>query len=410
MKVAVLMDGFPGPTETFILHHIVGLLEAGHDVVIFARRPPGVVRAHPDVDRHHLMSMVRYLPNQEFGVRQWLEVPGTLARGRVHPGSARCLDPWRYGPGVARLRALHGLATVARESFDLIHCHYASIGWAFLPYRDIFGVPFVTSFHGDHYGSFGRDGRWLLRRLFEQGDAFVANSDFTRGELIRLGCPAPKIWKIPAIADERGVVFRTHGPRRGPAQVLTVARLHESKGVQVALRAVRVLRDRGAPVQYHVAGDGPYRGRLEALVDELGIREQVFFHGWMPQDLAYRLYAKADLFVLPSVGSSNGANEAQGLVIQEAQLHGVPVLASELGGTPESVEWGRSGRLFRRGDHDELAGAIQAALADPVQTGAIAARALAYVREKYVQAVVVKQVVELYEGLLAPVGARAAVG
>ena len=401
MKIAVLMDGFPGPTETFILHHIVGLLEAGHEVVIFARRPRGVPQAHPDVDRHQLMPMVRYLPNQELGVRQWLEVPGTLARARAQTGRARCLAPWRYGPGVARLRALHGLATVARESFDLIHCHYASIGWAFLPYRDIFGVPFVTSFHGDHYGSFGRNGRWLLRRLFEQGDAFVANSDFTRGELVHLGCPPEKIRKIPAIADERGAVFRVHEPGRGPAQILTVARLHESKGVQVALRAVRALRDRGTVVHYHVAGEGPYRGPLETLVGALGIQDQVFLHGWVPQDLAYQRYAKADLFVLPSVGSPNGANEAQGLVIQEAQLHGVPVVVSELGGTPESAEWGRSGRLFRRGDHNALADTIEQALADPAGTRVMAERALAYVREKYVKPVVIRQIVGLYQDLLA---------
>ena len=289
----------------------------------------------------------------------------------------------------------------------MIHCHYASIGWAFLPYRDIFRVPFVTSFHGDHYGSFGRDGRWLLRRLFEQGDAFVANSEFTKGELIHLGCAEPKIWKIPAIAEDRGTIFRAYTPRSGPAQILTIARLHQSKGVQVALRAVRALRDRGIVVQYHIAGDGPYRGDLEALVQELEIRNQVAFYGWLPHDRAYQLYAIADLFVLPSVGSPNGANEAQGLVIQEAQLHGVPVVVSELGGTPESVEWGRSGRLFQRGDHEDLAGAIERALADPEETRALAARAVAYVREKYVKAVVAPQIVGLYDQLLTPVPAGA---
>jgi len=289
---------------------------------------------------------------------------------------------------------------VAEESFDLIHCHYASIGWAFLPYRDVFRVPFVTSFHGDHYGSFGRDGRWLLRRLFERGDGFIANSEFTKGELTRLGCPEGKIRKIPAIAEERGAVFRVHAPVAGPARLLTIARLHDSKGVQVALRAVKALRDRGTIVRYDVAGEGPYRPALEALIRELGIGDQVTLHGWVPQNVAYDLYAQADLFVLPSVGSPNGANEAQGLVIQEAQLHGVPVVVSELGGTPESVEWGQAGLLFPRGDHEALALALGRALGDPAGMRALAARARDYVRGKYVKPVVVDQIVGFYRELL----------
>lgn len=402
MRIGVVVDKFPSMSETFIIQHIVGLIDAGHEVTIFGRRPPGGTGAtlHPDVVTYGLLSRVRYLPHQQWSPRQALAVPHTFVRSLGRPGLVRCLNPFRYGPGVLRFRALHGLAEVSRGRFDLLHCHYASIGWALLPYRDVFDVPLVTSFHGDHYGKFGEQGGWLLRKLFTHGDAFVANSNFTRGELLRLGCPDAKIHVIPAIVNDTSVAFHARASLRLPVRLLTVARIHESKGIGVALCAIRELLRRGRKVTYTIVGDGPHRARFENLSRSLGIGHAVQFLGWMNSDEVYAEYRNADIFVLPSIGSCNGANEAQGVVIQEAQLHGVPVVASRLGGVVESVDHGRAGRLFRPGDFCDLVRSLEALLDDTGELAGLTHHAAQYVRRKYTREAVVPKLEQLYSRLL----------
>jgi colanic acid/amylovoran biosynthesis glycosyltransferase len=401
IRVGMVIDTFPSLSETFILNHITSLLDAGHEVTIFARRPPTAFpKVHPHVEQYNLMSRVRYMPNQAWSTRQILQVPYALARSVGRRGAARALNVARYGWGGLRFRALHALAVFKRENFDLLHCHYAAIGWAFASYGDIFDVPLVTSFHGDHYGSFGKDGGWLLSGLFRHSDAFVANSEFTKRELVHLGCAAEKVRVIPAMVTTDGTQFRTPDLRNRPLRLMTVARLHESKGVDVALRAVRILLDRGHDVIYQVIGDGPHRGQFETLTSQLGIQERVIFSGWMNQDEVYTQYRHADMFVLPSLLCANGANEAQGLVIQEAQLHGLPIVASNIGGVPESLDFGRAGKLFTAGDPISLADRVVEYIEDPKTASTMAQHAEQYVREKYTRGPVMDQLLGLYGELL----------
>jgi len=401
MHIGMIMDKFPSLSETFILNHIVGLIDAGHEVTIFARPPPvKFPTVHPHVAQFRLMDRVRYLPHQELSIRNVLHIPYTVVRSIGRRGSGRCLNFARYGWGALRFRALHSLEYFRDVPFDLLHCHYASIGWAFAAYRDVFNVPFVTSFHGDHYGSFGKDGRWLLSGLFRHGDAFVANSEFTRSELLRLGCAAEKIRVIPAMVTDAGTHFTEPDLTRRPIRLLTVARLHRSKGIEVAIRAMRILADRGIQATYRIVGDGPDRDRLAALVKELKLTDVVSFLGWMNQTQVYGQYRESDLFILPSIVGPNGANEAQGLVIQEAQLHGVVAVGSHIGGVPESLDFGAAGRTFAAGNPQALADCIGDLLARPDTVRALAVRAEQYVREKYTRGPVMKRTLDLYAELL----------
>ena len=401
IRIGMVIDTFPSLSETFILNHIAGLMDAGHKVTIFARRPPRAFpKIHPHVERYRLMDHVRYLPCQAWSSRQVLQVPARLVKSIGKPGTARVLNVARYGWGVLRFRALHALESFQRERFDLLHCHYASIGWAFAPYRDIFGVPMVTSFHGDHYGSFGKDGGWLLAGLFRHADAFVANSEFTKGELVHLGCASEKVRVIPAMVTDESTQFKVPDLRRRPLRIITVARMHESKGIEVALQAIRILRDRGYDIRYQVIGDGPHRARFETLAAELALTSLVHFAGWMTQSEVYTHYRDADLFVLPSLQSPDGANEAQGLVIQEAQLHGLPVIASNIGGVPESLNYDQAGYSFPAGDPSALAERITSVMADPDAATTIAVRAEQYVRGKYTRGPVMERMCGLYNDLL----------
>jgi glycosyltransferase involved in cell wall biosynthesis len=126
---------------------------------------------------------------------------------------------------------------------------------------------------------------------------------------------------------------------------LVIAQLIKDKGVDVAIRAIAELPP---AVVLWVVGCGPEVDALAALAGTLGLGSRVHLLGGRRH--VEPLMQAADCLVCPSTW-----REAAGLAILEAAGCGLPVLASRIGGIPEFVEDGRTGFLFRPGDHRELA-------------------------------------------------------
>ncbi len=143
--------------------------------------------------------------------------------------------------------------------------------------------------------------------------------------------------------------------------VLFVNRLVASKGVHVLLRAAAGL---GASVA--IAGDGPERGRLEALAGELGVDAR--FLGWVDAERRSALLRGARVFVLPSLWE-----EPFGIAGVEALAAGVPVVASAVGGIPFWLTDG--GLLVPPGDPPALRDALMRVLEEPGLRADLAARA-----------------------------------
>jgi glycosyltransferase involved in cell wall biosynthesis len=132
--------------------------------------------------------------------------------------------------------------------------------------------------------------------------------------------------------------------------VVMVGRLVPAKGVDHLLRATAVVARSRPGFRLEVAGDGEARPGLEALTRELGLTDHVRFHGTV-RDVP-GLLARASAVVLPSL------SEGISLTLLEAMARGLPVVATRVGGNPEVVEDGVTGRLVAPADSDELAAAL----------------------------------------------------
>ena len=139
---------------------------------------------------------------------------------------------------------------------------------------------------------------------------------------------------------EAGVVF------------LTAARLLPIKNLERALRAFARTLERAPDAVLVIAGDGPERSTLEALVRTLDIDRRVSFVGWQSHGVLAALYHAADVFLLPSLFEGNPR------VILEAQMSGLPVVASNHGAIAELVTDERDGLLFDPRDEDDIAAAL----------------------------------------------------
>jgi glycosyltransferase involved in cell wall biosynthesis len=129
------------------------------------------------------------------------------------------------------------------------------------------------------------------------------------------------------------------------------------KGLDVLLRAVRRLKDRGAAFHLYLVGDGPLRAELEAQAAALGVSGDVSFVGGVDHDRLPDWYRAADLTVLPS------RSEGVPNVLRESLACGTPFVASRVGGVHELAGGDRDG-LVEPEDPAALAAALERALSD----------------------------------------------
>jgi glycosyltransferase involved in cell wall biosynthesis len=133
-------------------------------------------------------------------------------------------------------------------------------------------------------------------------------------------------------------------------QIVSVARLIPIKGMSYLIRAMTHLKE-GSLV---IIGDGPERKKLELLSRRLGLRDRVFFSGWVSDRSKISTYlSQATVFVLPSL------SEGLPRVLVEAMACGLPVIATDVGGVPEVVVDGINGLLVPPRDEKALAKAIE---------------------------------------------------
>lgn len=144
-------------------------------------------------------------------------------------------------------------------------------------------------------------------------------------------------------------------PELSPVRICSVARFEPPKDHQTLLEALALIRH--SPWELDLVGDGPGEATARQLVNRLGLAGRVTFHGYIPDPSP--LLALAQIFVLSS------RSEAFPRSILEAMRAGLPVVASDVGGTGEAVELGVTGLLVPAGDPSSLAAALTELVESP---------------------------------------------
>jgi colanic acid/amylovoran biosynthesis glycosyltransferase len=370
MRILFIVNSFPCISETFVVAQVVGLLQRGHEVNIMADRPPGPpVELHADIERFRLLDRTQYRPPMPAGWAARLQGAASRVRrwGLRDPGSLfESFNVLRYGRQALDLSLLYRWfpAQTFDRDYDIIHCHFGPNGQRAVVMRNVgaFRGRIITTFHGFDANFLPRiHGPRLYESLFKYGDLFTVGSEFMRRRIVSLGAPKGRIVKVPMGVDLSRYRFaERRKPDHGKLRLLTVARLAEAKGVEYVLRGIAMIKEKcpRLRLRYLVAGDGPLRSKLEALVAQLGLSQTVEFLGAVSQEQAISLYETAHAFVLASVVTDSGEEESQSVVLAEAQASGLPVVATNIGGIPESVRDGESALLVPQRNPGALASAI----------------------------------------------------
>ena len=195
----------------------------------------------------------------------------------------------------------------------------------------------------------------LYKLLFRNCELFTVNTKFTGNVVENLGCPINKIVRMPVGLKLRDYVYSKRNlDDKNQIRILTVARLVEKKGIEFSIRAVANLVSEYPHLSYKILGTGPLHKKLGTLIEELGVSKNIKLIGPGTHDEVIKWYASSHLFVLASVTGSDGDMEGQGLVIQEAQATGLPVVSTLHNGIPEGILDSRSGFLVPEKDVSAL--------------------------------------------------------
>lgn len=271
------------------------------------------------------------------------------------------------------------------------------------------GVPArVHSEHGwEIYDPDGKRHKYqLLRRLFIPFiDQYIALSKQLQDYLVdRVGVAGEKIIQIYNGVDsgrfrlraEPRCILPAEGACEGDSLVIgTVGRMYGVKDqltlVRAFIRMVKMAGTTAERLRLVMVGDGPLRSQAGQLLEEAGVRDRVWLPG-MRTDVA-ELLREFDIFVLPSFaeGISN--------TILEAMASGLPVVATDVGGNPELVQDGATGRIVPPSKPDQMAEALLGYVKNPSLIELHGRRGRQRVENEFSMQRMVDQYLQVYDGV-----------
>jgi len=362
-----------------------------------ARRPAVIL--HTEASRGFGGQEIRIVAES-----RWLAAHGWRALIAAQPSARLLAEAERVGVpavpvpmrGAWDLRAIVALRRLLRaHHVTVVHTHSSVDSWvAGLAARSL-GVPVVRSRHVTI--PIPRT-RALVYRL---ADRVITSGEAVAAIVRAAGVPAERVVAIgPGLdtarfhPDVSGAAVRRELRLAGPVIGL-VANIRGSKGHAYFLAAARAVLAERPDARFLIVGDGIGFDDVQRRVKEMGLEHRVLMTGFR-RDVP-EVMAALDVLVLPSIKS-----EAMSQVIPQALAVGTPVVGTTVGGTPELVRDGETGRLVPPADAPALAAAILDLMNDPERARALARRGQALVLAQHSLDAAMARTVEVYEVVRAP--------
>ncbi len=347
----------PGGIQSY-LQNLVDLLPSDQ-LVVYAPRWRG--RSHLDFDAAAPYTVVRH------PTTLMLPTPLVARRAARLVREHEIENVW-FG-AAAPLALLAPVVRRAGAHRVLASTHGHEVGWSMLP-----------------------GARQVLRAIGDTTDTVTFVSKYTRGRFASAFGPAAALEYLPPgvdverfapDAEAREMIRERHGLGDRPV-VVCLSRLVPRKGQDMLIRALPMIREQVPGAALLIVGGGPYATTLRDLAAATAGGEHVVFTGSVPAQELAAYHNAADVFAMPSRTRGGGLDvEGLGIVYLEAAACGVPVVAGDSGGAPETVIAGRTGLVVDGRSVPEIAEAVVAVLSDPVRARRMGAAGREFVERQW---------------------------
>lgn len=292
------------------------------------------------------------------------------------------------------------------ERVKLIHNHFGQNGYSSIWLAKKLKVPHITTFHGfdisiddlnikkigfSHYLF-----RKNIKRLQQNGDVFIAVSEFIKGKLLQRGFEESKV-----ITNYLGIdtnYFKPEDTIKREKNVVCIARHVPYKGHRYLISAFQLINQYDPDICLKVVGSGPETENLRNFSQELDVN--VVFTGRLtPEEIKDELN-RAMVYCQPSIRLGNGHEEALALTIVEAQSMGVPAVVFDSGGMPEAIIDNQSGYVVEEKNTQSLAEKIISLFNNTDLWGEFSLKARKQVLENHNIVKQTQKLEEIYERLI----------
>ena len=331
----------------------------------------------------------------------------SVVQGYLDGGLPEACDAFKYlgtGVGHSKLgksfafsRALARYA-MTMPSYDIVHLHISARG----SYRRKSIMARIAHKAGkrvilhDHDGEFKKafeesDDAYRrdVRETFGIADRVVVLSEEWRDYFAENVCDPGK---IDVVYNGVKVPDKPCSPC-SRQDVLFLGRLDANKSPDVLLRASREVLDCFPDTKIVFGGDGEVE-KNKQLAEELGVADRCEFHGWVAGDKREALFERAAVYCLPS------KNEGLPMSVLEAMAHGIPAVATAVGGVPQIIVDGVNGFLIDVDDEAALSGILASLLADPDLREELGRSGRDQVVRKFGLDGTIAQIVDIYGALM----------
>jgi len=407
MKLTFFTMRFPVASETFVLNQVTHFIDAGYEVEIISVFPGDLVNRHAAFDEYGLAAKTHYLlPEEKISIVDKLNQRIKLVLPNVtKPSLLRSLNVRRYGAQSSKL-LLPSIVANAKQTFTadvfLVHFGYAGALANKLRELGVLKGKQATVFHGADISR-----RHILEEhkldyvnLFRQSELMLPISHLWENKLIEMGCPPEKIHVTRMGIEPEKFNFQPRQAFQKPLRIVSVARLTEKKGLDVAVKASAILKQRGGQFQYTIIGNGDQDEMMRDFIAREGMEDCVSMPGFKPQEEIRRALSEADIFLLPSKTAADGDMEGIPVALMEAMAVGLPVVSTFHSGIPELIENNVSGWLVEEDDPEALAETLLKLSQGEVDVGPVVAAARHKVETEFNQHIAYGELAQILERLV----------
>lgn len=296
----------------------------------------------------------------------------------------------------------------------LIHAHFGHTGYNCLGLKKAGRLPMVTTFYGNdlsYLPSQVPEWKNKYKKLFQEGQLFLAEGNHMKKELMALGCPEEKI-KVQHLGidlDKITYSLKKIHPDE-TIKILTAASFAEKKGIPYAVDVFGRIKQNNPSLKIEMTVIGDSRGSAEEekikkkihdLIHDYDLSDHMRLLGYQPYDVWLKELSLNHIFIHPSLKAASGDTEGGAPVsIIEASAAGLPILATNHCDIPEIVLDGKSGYLVPEKNTEALEQKLMFLISHPEDWESLGRAGRNHIKEEYNIINQAERLKDLYDQIL----------
>lgn len=353
MNIALVIPSPPAYSETFFRSKIEGLEQNGHEVILVTAKSKIAFdlcahKTHPKVYANNFLQVMAML---------WVGI-GLLPYYKQVKTYYQ-LEKQEKTSWKRILEKIYMNATLLKLDVDWLHFGFATMALERELVAKAIGAKMAVSFRGYDINVFPLKKPNSYDKLWNHVDKVHSISQYLIDKAYTMGLSRSVSLQIISPAVNSKLMQATSAKTSAnKLQLLTIARLHYIKGIDLLLETAKILKDAKIEFEWQVIGDGGTADEERYYYHryELGLDNEVQFLGKLSHQETLEKLKKAGFYVQPSL------NEGFCNAILEAQAMGKLSIAFDVGGIPENIQDAYTGFLVKKLDAVALAAKIQEVL------------------------------------------------